>query len=346
MALKIGIIRDDRFFEHLPGPTHPEHPSRLNAVYRMLDNDFAHDLLLIRPEPATLEALELVHTPAYIKKVLKTADHRFTSLAPDTPASAKTYVSAWLAVGGCLKGLESLVAGQCDICFALVRPPGHHALADRAGGFCIFNNLGITARYAQHQFGFQRILIIDWDIHHGNGIQEIFYKERKVLYFSTHDMLLYPYTGNWEEIGQGRGEGYNINIPITRELRDADFLHIYREVLTAIGQRYVPDLILVVAGFDAHHEDPIGRSKLTESVFAELAKVLLDLRALANDAPILLALEGGYSGRGAAKSIKGLLEVLASGASPQPYVAAETPAGTRLLNEARRIHSVFNVWLD
>jgi len=346
MALKIGIVRDDRYLEHMPGHTHPEHPSRLRAVHRMLDTQLPGGYEIIEPEPATLEVLELVHTSAYIKKVMRTADHKFTSLAPDTPASAKSYLSAWLAVGGCLKALEALVMKQCDICFAIVRPPGHHALVDRAGGFCIFNNLGITARYAIKQLGFQRILIIDWDVHHGNGIQDLFYREKKVLYFSTHDMLLYPYTGNLEETGKGWGQGYTINIPVPRDLNDADMLHIYRDILTPVVQRYAPDLILIVAGFDAHHEDPIGRMKITESAFADLTRLLLHLRTMANDAPMLFALEGGYSNRGLANSIRSVLKILTSEQATQAFPSSKTSLGARLVAKAHKIHAPYRVWTD
>ena len=345
MALKVGIVRDDRFLEHMPGHTHPEHPSRLRAVYRMLDKELSDAYDVIQPEPATLEVLELVHTSAYIKKVLKTAEHKFTSLAPDTPASAKTYLSAWLAVGGCLKGLEALVSGRCDVCFAMIRPPGHHALADRAGGFCIFNNLGVTARYAINQFGFRRILIIDWDVHHGNGIQDLFYREKKVLYFSTHDMLLYPYTGNPEETGKGWGQGYTINIALPRDVNNADLLHLYRGILTPLVERYAPDLILVVAGFDAHHEDPIGRMKITESAFTDLTRLLLHLRNMADDPPILFALEGGYSNRGLVNSVRNVLNILTSREGLQGFPDSETILGARLVAKAREIHAPYKVWI-
>ena len=344
MALKLGIVRDDRFLEHMPGHTHPEHPSRLRAIYRMLDAELPDGYDVIQPEPATLEVLELIHTSAYIKKVLKTADHKFTSLAPDTPASAKTYLSAWLAVGGCLKGLEALVSGQCDVCFAMVRPPGHHALADRAGGFCIFNNLGVTARYAINQFDFRRILIVDWDIHHGNGIQDLFFREKKVLYFSTHDMLLYPYTGNLEETGKGWGLGYTINIPLPRDLNDADLMHLYRGVLTPVVERYMPDLIMIVAGFDAHHEDPIGRMKITESAFADLTRLLLQLRKMADDPPILFALEGGYSNRGLVNSVRSVLKILTLKAELRGFPSSETILGAQLVAKVREIHAPYKVW--
>ncbi|MFH0824590.1 MAG: histone deacetylase, partial [Pseudomonadota bacterium] len=142
MSLKVGIVRDDRYLLHQPGLMHPERPERLRVVYEMLDGDFRGEVTLIRPEMATLEDLERVHTPNYIKKVLRTAERRITYLAPDTPVSSQSYIAAYLAAGGCIKGLQAVLSGRCDVCFALVRPPGHHALPNRAGGFCIFNNLG------------------------------------------------------------------------------------------------------------------------------------------------------------------------------------------------------------
>jgi acetoin utilization deacetylase AcuC-like enzyme len=180
MALKVGIVRDDRYLLHQPGLVHPERPERLIRLYEMLDKEHFEALVPIQPDLATLEQLELIHAPNYVRKVLKTAERPFTDLAPDTPVSSESYLSAWLAVGGCIRGLQAVLSGRCDVCFALIRPPGHHALRSRAGGFCIFNNLAITARYAIKRQGFRRVLIVDWDIHHGNGIQELFYGERVV----------------------------------------------------------------------------------------------------------------------------------------------------------------------
>jgi acetoin utilization deacetylase AcuC-like enzyme len=346
-GLRIGIVRDERYLEHKPGHIHPEHPNRLRAIYRMLDDQFDGLLRPVKPEPATLENLELVHTPAYIKKVLKTADHQSTSLAPDTPASAKSYLSAWLAVGGCLNGLHALLSGQCDVCFPLIRPPGHHALPDRAGGFCIFNNPGVTARYAIQHCGLKRILIIDWDIHHGNGLNDLFYEEKEVFYFSTHDTLLYPYRGDWVETGRGEGEGYTINIPIPRTLEDEDFFHLYRMVLEPLIRRYRPDLILVDAGFDAHRDDPIGRSRLTEEVFGQLTRLILRLRAEIDDPPLLFILEGGYDPRSLARSVREVFRVLTDkSAAEEPGADRETEKSVTLVEKARRIHAKYGVWTD
>lgn len=341
-----GIVRDDRYLEHMPGHTHPEHPSRLRTIHEMLDRDSPGDLVTIPAEPATLEALELVHTPNYVKKVLKTAEQKFTSLTPDTPACARSYLSAWLAAGGCLRGLDALMAEQIEACFCLVRPPGHHAQADRAGGFCFFNNLGITARYAAQKYGLRRILILDWDIHQGNGLSEIFYSDPGVLYFSTHDLLLYPYSGELEEVGLGAGAGHTVNIPLSRTFEDADILYIYQETLSPVIRRFRPELILVAAGFDAHSEDPIGRSRMSTQGFVRLTQLLLSLLPEAESPPLLLSLEGGYHPRSLTECVR---EVLATLLAPKEEgtvpdrICFEAEA---LVGKVREIHKPFKVWVD
>ena len=343
---KVAVVKDERYLDHKPGHIHPEHPNRLRSIYRMLDKDFQESLMTLEPAPATLEHLELVHTPAYVKKVLKTAEHGFTSLAPDTPASSKTYLASWLAVGGCLKGLDALMSGQCDTCFALIRPPGHHALPDRAGGFCIFNNAGIAARYAAKKHERRRILIIDWDVHHGNGLNNLFYGEREVLYFSTHDPLLYPYTGDWKETGKGDGKGYTVNIPIPRELDDRTFLYLYKEILGPLFRRYKPDLVLVDAGFDGIRDDPVGRSSLSISVFGRLTRMILDFMEQLGNSPLLLVLEGGYNARNLTLSVKEVLKALTGACSEEQRPLEETPQALKLVQKAKKIHAKFGVWVD
>ena len=342
----MGIVRDERFLGHKTGHTHPEHPNRLRTIYRMLDADFAEGLIRIEPEPVPLEYLELVHTPPYIEKVLKTADQGFTSLAPDTPASSMTYLAVWLAVGGCLKALDALLSGKCGACFSLVRPPGHHALPDRAGGFCVFNNLGVTARYAMRLHGIKRILVIDWDIHHGNGIQDLFYDEEEVLYLSFHDTFLYPYTGDLQEAGKGKGEGYTVNIPVPRELEDAEYLSLFCEIVGPVMRRYRPELILVSAGFDGHRDDPIGRSRLTEKAFRGLTDMLLSFSSEVNHPRILFALEGGYHFQALTGSVKEVLKALTDKSEHRDISLKRTDRVAKLLERAAKIHKKFGVWAD
>jgi acetoin utilization deacetylase AcuC-like enzyme len=346
MALKVGIVRDDRFLLHQTGLVHPERPGRLKTLYRMLDKDFDGKLSRIEAEPATLEHLELVHTPSHIRKILKTAGRDFTNLAPDTSAGPQSYVAAWLAAGACIKALGALLAGRCDACFVLGRPPGHHALPDRAGGFCIFNNLGIAARCAVERYGFRRILIIDWDVHHGNGIQDLFYQDEEVFYFSTHYMGWYPHTGDWEETGVGKGLGYNLNVPIPKDVQDEDVAYLYWKILGPVMRRYRPELILVAAGFDAHNRDPLGRTQLTEKCYRVLTEILLDLREQIGAPPILLSLEGGYDVAALAACVHEVLDVLTREDRRDRVAVALSPKGSELFDRAIRIHGRYHVWTD
>ncbi len=346
-----AIVRDDRYLEHMPGHTHPEHPSRLRAVHDMLDRDPPGPLLHIAPELAMLKELERVHTPAYIKTVLQTAAHPFTNLAPDTPACAKSYLSAWLAVGGCLRAVDALMEKRCAAVFCLVRPPGHHAQPDRAAGFCFFNNLGIAARYAADRYRLSRIMIVDWDIHHGNGLQELFYASAGTSYFSTHDALLFPYTGAIEEAGTGPGTGYTVNIPMPRSFGDDAVLHLYRHTLGPFMRAIRPEIVLVAAGFDAHHDDPIGRSPMTAAGFGRLARLVCELVRENGAPPLLLALEGGYHIRALAACVREVLCSLtqaenATGAPPASPLNAEASAAAEIL--AAKVHAVHRphgVWM-
>ncbi len=346
MAFSVGIVRDPRYLEHKPGLVHPESPNRLRSIYRMLDKDFPNGLVKIEPQLATLEQLELVHTPQYVKQILSTAERTYTTLAPDTPVCATTYMVAWLAVGGCIQGLSALMSGSCRACFCLIRPPGHHALADRAGGFCIFNNLGVTAKYAIEHYGLKRILIVDWDIHHGNALQELFYGDDRVFYLSSHYMGWYPHTGAWEETGVGRGKGYTVNLPVFKEMEDADAVHVYREVLVPVVQRYKPQLILIAAGFDAHHRDPLGRTRLTEHSYRWLTQLVLQTSDAVKRAPILLALEGGYDNYALAASVKEVLRVFTTKDRLERIPLTRTRGAAQLVERARGIHREYGIWTD
>ena len=345
MTWTVGVVRDDRYLEHKTGLIHPEHPNRLAAVYGMLDREFP-DLPRIAPTLAGMDQLEMVHTPTYIKKVLKTADHQFTYLAPDTPASARSYVAAWLAAGGCLKALDPLMAGDLRAAFALVRPPGHHALPDRATGFCIFNNLALAARQAQHVYRLERILILDYDIHHGNGLQEIFYDEKSVLYFSTHYLATYPATGDWEEAGRGAGLGYTVNVPLPKNLADDEIVYCYREILKRIFPRYRPELVLIAAGFDAHLHDPMSRTDLTERAYGRLTRLVMDLADENGSPPVLLALEGGYDLKALAASVKETLSALTGGAYTGDEPAGDPGRGREMVEKALEVHAPYGVWAD
>lgn len=346
MALRVGVVRDDRYLLHQPGLVHPERPDRLKGIYKMLDADFDGRLLTIPPELATLEQLELVHSPNYVRKVLKTAERTFTNLAPDTAASSQSYLAAYLAVGGCIKGFQALLSGRCDVCFAFIRPPGHHAQRNRAGGFCLFNNLAVTARYAMARHGLRSILIVDWDIHHGNGIQDIFYEEKEVLYFSTHFRGWYPQTGDWEEAGEGEGLGYTVNVLLPKDVTDDDMLCLYSRTLEPIVTRYRPEAILIAAGFDAHHLDPLGKTQLTEKCFGGLTQLLLELWDAAARPPLLLALEGGYDVTALVACVKEVMDVLTATGPGSRSSWPVSEKGLELFEKACHIHRQFGVWID
>lgn len=347
MSLTVGVARDDRFLEHKTGHFHPEHPQRLTAIYRMLDQAFVGRVDFYTPEPASLEWIEKVHTPAYIKRILKTAEQRISSLAPDTPVSAGTYRAAWLAVGACLQGVDALVSGRCNAFFAMVRPPGHHAMADRAAGFCVFNNIAVAARYAVEKYGLDRILIIDWDIHHGNGIHDIFYDDPKVFYMSTHDIMLYPYSGALEETGSGPGKGCTMNIPIDRDMTEDDILYIYADILPSLFAGYRPRMVIVAAGFDAHTADPIGRSRWSDAVYAGITGLLVGLsRQSRPQASLLFSLEGGYDPQALTASVKTVLDTLLAGHEPETPTLKPGPAARDLVHSVRRIHSPLGVIHD
>ena len=341
---RVGLVRDERFLEHKTGLIHPEHPNRLLAIHAMLDRDLPTGLIDIPADLATMDELELAHTPTYIKKVMKTAEREFTHLAADTPASTMTYLAAWLAAGGCLKALETLLAGRCESVFALVRPPGHHALPDRAMGFCIFNNLGIAALKAVQRLSLERVLIVDWDIHHGNGLQQMFYDDPRVFYFSSHYLSSYPATGDWEESGQGDGLGYTVNVPIPKNLGDDDIVHCYRELLTPIFSSYRPQLVLVAAGFDAYRQDPMGHANLSEQAFGRLTRLLLNLREEVGRPPVLLALEGGYHLQGLAASVREVFRALLGEAYPGRIMEPRTAVGQAMVDRALDAHAEYGVW--
>lgn len=316
MGMQVGVSLDDRFAEHKTGHFHPDHPRRILEVYRMIDREFGEDLLRFRPGPAALEDLERVHTPAHVQKILKTSQQRVTSLAPDTPASSLSYMAAWLAAGACLQGVDLLAEKRCGAFFALIRPPGHHALPDKSGGFCVFNNIAVAARYALARKSINRIFIIDWDVHHGNGLNDIFYEDDRVYYYSTHDLMLYPYSGEPERTGAGRGQGYTMNIPISRDFTDDDMVYLYGRTLLPAVSRFRPDMIMVAAGFDAHSDDPVGRCRFSENLYARLTRLILSAAVGGQQSiPLFFALEGGYEPPALTRSVKSVLLELIN--SPQ-----------------------------
>ena len=303
--LKTGIVKDYRYLEHITGDYHPESHHRLEVIYEMLEESKTSEKLIsVKPRFATREELEYVHTPEHISQVEATAEKPRMMLDPDTQTSPKSWETAQLAAGGFLELIDRLMQKDIDNGFALVRPPGHHAEANRAMGFCLFNNVAIGAKYALKKYGLDRILVIDWDLHHGNATQHTFYDDQKVLYFSTHQYPYYPGTGGFDEVGVNEGKGFNVNVPLSPGPGDDDYARIYLEILKPITLEYKPKLILVSTGFDIYFDDPLGGMDVTPEGFALLTKIIMELAKLTCEGKVLFTLEGGYNLEGLRDSVK------------------------------------------
>jgi acetoin utilization deacetylase AcuC-like enzyme len=309
------LLYDEKMIEHDPGPGHPERPDRLRAIEVMLSLRSGTRTRIARPEPAPPHVLERVHTPAHVERV-RALEGQYGTLDPDTHVSPLSVEAAMLASGAAIQAVDAVCTGAAANAFALVRPPGHHAVPNRAMGFCLFNNVAVAAAHARAARDMQRVLVVDWDVHHGNGTEATFYGSRDVLFFSTHQFPFYPGTGELRACGAGAGEGYTVNVPLAAGASDGDYALAFRELLGPIAEQYAPDLVLVSAGFDAHRSDPLGGMRLTEEGFANLCA---DVKAIADKhagGRLVLVLEGGYDLAGLARSVQACVEVMAGSTAP------------------------------
>jgi acetoin utilization deacetylase AcuC-like enzyme len=327
-----GVVIDRRFLDHDTSPGHPESPERLamiNALVTRLKTDLG--LTVITPVPATTEEILLVHSRRYLEQVAATQFREQTFLTPDTIASPKTFHTALLACGAVITAIKALVAGTIENGAVFVRPPGHHAEHGRAMGYCIFNNVAVGAMYARKVIGLPRVLIVDFDVHHGNGTYHIFERDPTVLFFSTHQYPLFPGTGLFTETGSGSGEGYSVNIPLSKGFGEAEFTAIFMQILKPVAKEFKPDLILVSAGFDIHRSDPLGRMKVTSGGFGPITASIMDI-ARENRAKLLFVLEGGYHIKALAESVDTMLRVL-SGATESKYPVVAAGADKKKTNQ-------------
>lgn len=293
---RTAVFRHDLFLQHDPGYDHVERPDRLAVIYRELDRpEVAADFLFPAFAAASEELLRLNHTASHVKRIKATAGRDFDILDPDTRTSAQSYDAACLAAGAVVEGVRSLFAGEIDNGFALVRPPGHHAESDGAMGFCLFNNVAIAAHYAIEHLNKQRLMIVDWDLHHGNGTQHSFYGSDRVFYFSTHQYPYYPGSGALLEVGSGKGEGFTLNVPLSGGQDDMAYAGIFNDILLPLIRQYKPELLLVSAGFDIYHGDPLGGMAVTSEGFAYITHALKAAAHEVCDGRLLLSLEGGYN---------------------------------------------------
>ncbi len=308
---KVGIVLDKLYVDHDNGFGHPESQERLLAIIDMLGHTgLIDEVSKIAPRDATKEEIMLVHTAEHYDRMASTKGKPKVFLDADTSTCPVSFDAAVRAAGGVLSSIESVLEGETDRAFALVRPPGHHAEADRAMGFCLFNSVAVGGAYLTDVKGFERVMIVDWDLHHGNGTQHMFYDTRKVLYFSTHQYPYYPGTGGPSEIGHGEGKGYTVNVPLPPGMGDGEYIKIFNEILGPVTEQYKPEFILVSAGFDTFFDDPLGGMKVTPEGFAKMTRMLTDAADKHSGGKIVFILEGGYNLDGLWISTKEVIEEL------------------------------------
>jgi acetoin utilization deacetylase AcuC-like enzyme len=336
-----GIVRNAAFLDHLTGDGHPESHRRLEAIHRMLDRtDLRQRLALIEARPADEKEILLVHSPAHLEKIAATAAHESSALTSDTIASTGSYSAARLAVGGVLEAVSRVADGRLSNAFALVRPPGHHAERNRAMGYCLFNNVALGAAFARRVIGMERVLILDWDVHHGNGTQHIFERDDRVLFISIHQYPHFPGTGSFSDAGIGPGEGYAINIPVPKGYGDGEYAAIMQALLTPLAAEFKPDLILVSAGFDPHVSDSYGGMHLTPQGFAALSRCLLECAAVCCDSRLVLVLEGGYDVDTIGDSVEAVLRELCGVSVSAVTDIAATANPKKVLYALKRVVNV------
>jgi len=342
-----GYVYDPLYLDHYTA-FHPECPERLEKIMSKLSETKILDYIQsIPPRPATIEEVAMVHTPSHIEGIRKICLNGGGNLDPDTYTSGRSYDAALLAAGGLMCAVDKVMEGRFRNTFALVRPPGHHAMPDRAMGFCLFNNAAIAACYLEKTYGLERILIVDWDVHHGNGTEFIFYNTSKVLYFSVHQGWIYPGTGWKNDVGKGEGEGFTINVPLEARMGDIEYETVFQEILYPAAVQYKPQFVLISAGQDSHHSDPIGAMRLTSQGFENLTKIVMNIADKCCDGRITATLEGGYNLEGQALSVAAIFNAL-SGLNFNVHedtgfkrTTTISPMFMNDINEVKKIHEKY-----
>lgn len=305
-----AYLVDDRFLLH-DDWEHPENAERLRAILQALQTSgFDTELTRIDARYATDAEIGAVHQRRMLEHTRRMAMFGGGRLNPDTYIVQESWDAATLAAGAVARAVEAVVGGEVDNAFALVRPPGHHATPSTAMGFCLINNVAVAAQVARQQLGVERVAIIDWDTHHGNGTQDIFYNDPHVLYVSSHTYPFYPGSGHWREMGSGAGEGATLNIPLPAYTGDDQFVRVYEDLVLRAVRRFAPQLIIVSAGYDTHWRDPLAPMLMSVAGFARLAQMLTDLADEVCNGRIVCALEGGYDRDALAAGVVATLRVL------------------------------------
>jgi acetoin utilization deacetylase AcuC-like enzyme len=332
-----AVVVDREYLKHDPGQFHPERPARIKALLDLAEDLDTKSFELLPPRAASRAEIEACHASDYIDAVQATSLKNRYALDGDTVTCRDSFGVGLLATGGFLTLLDSIAAGEARNGFALVRPPGHHALRDRAMGFCLFNTVAIGARHLKRQYGAERVLIMDWDVHHGNGTQDAFYRDRSALYLSTHQFPFYPGTGAAEEVGEGPGEGYTVNVPLPAGCGDAEYLRCFDEIVIPVAEKFAPDWVLVSAGFDPHRRDPLGSMKVTEEGFGAMAAMLTALAERHAGGKIAFLLEGGYDLAALKNSVAAVLQEMSGNAQSKAHGAR---GGEEIEGLIRRVRGI------
>ena len=296
MKNKIGLVVDDRYLEHAISKPSPENPERIRNLATVVREKYARNCLIYPARIADSSAIEAVHSPFYLQQIrehILRADPY--SYDRDTYLMEDSFYVSELAAGGCLEIADRLMAGEIDCGFAMIRPPGHHAEPGRGMGFCIFNNVSITAQYLRSRYQLNRILVLDFDAHHGNGTQEVFYDTDEVLFVSLHQRGIFPFSGEAGETGAGNGLGYTINVPVFPQFGDAEYTFLLGRILQSVVEQYLPQIILVSAGYDGHRDETISGTLLSTEWYGQITAMLKQYAHEACGDRLLMVLEGGYN---------------------------------------------------
>lgn len=296
MNSKVGFVVDDRYLDHAITSQSPENPERIRRLATKVRERYTGRCLSCRARTAESTEIEAVHSPFYLQQlrehILRPDPYSYDR---DTYLMEQSFYIAELAAGGCLELADHLMAGELDYGFAMIRPPGHHAEPGRGMGFCVFNNVGITAQYLRDKYQLRRILVLDFDAHHGNGTQELFYGTNEVLFISLHQRGIFPFTGEATEVGEGKGEGYTINIPVFPQFGDVEYTFLLGRILQSVVEQYLPQVILVSAGYDAHKDETISGTLLSTEWYGLVTSMLKQYAHEVCESRLLMILEGGYN---------------------------------------------------
>lgn len=313
--MKTAIVHHPIYEKHNTGPGHPETSERYKVVIDTLqsDTEFWNSLIQITPEKASQGIVQAAHTKEHFKRVEDAFANGLDRLDADTVISMQSFDASLFAAGGAIAAVDAVMQGEADNAFVAARPPGHHATAERAMGFCLFNNVAVAARYAQNKYKeIDRVAIIDWDVHHGNGTQGIFYSDPSVFFFSMHQYPWYPGTGSRGETGQGKGLGTTLNVPMRAFTKARDQLSSFESAIEEIASKTKPDIVFISAGFDAHLTDPLGQLQLDDPDFVSMTRTVKQWAAEVCGGRIVSCLEGGYNLSTLGETVKSHILELAS----------------------------------